>query len=294
MNDTNLIFFPNANSRPTYFTIHNVNEAHKYSKGSNIKVGIIDWLFAASEYKELYAGTVDFTNSPYSLYEANGHGLWMATAMREIAPECEIYALNAVIYEEHKNFEENDLKRSEYLNSAIDWAIENGIDVLTYSHPKFTPIYSDIVNNCVDRAAHHEIATTFIHNENPNNIWPYGCFEYHTDQQFTREPDVNIYHYDYNSLSIPQYESYLDFVKSGEHIKSGNDLPYFSFSSMSPVLGGFVALLKSIRPSLTPYECKGLLIKTSYAINEKGEHWYDINPCPRVVDIGKAVKSLIK
>lgn len=41
------IYFNNANSRDTYFTVHNVKEAHKYSKGKGIKVGIIDWCFDA-------------------------------------------------------------------------------------------------------------------------------------------------------------------------------------------------------------------------------------------------------
>jgi hypothetical protein len=61
-------------------------------------------------------------------------------------------------------------------------------------------------------------------------------------------------------------------------------------SSMSPVLGGFVALMKAMKPTLTADECKWILIETSYSINQPGKYWYDIGECERVVDIGKAVE----
>ncbi|MHB8963492.1 MAG: hypothetical protein ACYC5K_10105, partial [Saccharofermentanales bacterium] len=101
-----------------------------------------------------------------------------------------------------------------------------------------------------------------------------------------------IYHFDYNTLVLPIYERYLEKIKSGERITSGNDLPYFSFSSMSVVLGGFVALLKSVDKSLNDIKVKNLLISTSYPIVEQGDSWHDLNPCEHVVDIGKAVSAL--
>jgi len=253
------IFIPNANSRETYFTMHNIREAHKYSKGKGVKVGVIDWLFD------------------------NGHGLWMASVLREIAPECEIHTINAVSYE-------SDEIRNNLFVSAIDWAIENGMDVLTYSHMKLN---AELTGEAISKAVRHGITTTFIHNDHPDNIWCGGCMPYY-GQGFSREPDINIYHYDYNQLFISQYESYADKIARGEHIGSGNDIPYFSISSTSAVTGGFVAILKSIKPSLTPSECKEILMNTSYPITERiGEHWYDIDVCPRVADIGKAVKSII-
>ena len=277
------IFIPNANSRETYFTMHNIREAHRYSKGKGVKVGVIDWLFATDDNKSLYAGTVDLIGEPHLLHESSGHGLWMATVLREIAPECEIYAINAVTYD-------SDEIRSELFGSAIDWAIENDIDVLTHSHMKLNAEFTD---EAISRAAKHGIITTFIHNDHPDNIWCGGCIPYY-GQGFSRVPDINIYHYDYNHLFIEQYEKYTDKINKGERIDSGNDIPYFSISSTSPVTGGFAAILKSIKPSLTPSECKEILINTSYPINERiGEHWYDIDVCPRVADIGKAVKSII-
>jgi hypothetical protein len=88
------------------------------------------------------------------------------------------------------------------------------------------------------------------------------------------------------------YERYNKIIDAGQIIKSGDDVPYFSFSSMSPVLGGFIALMKERKRYLSADECRKILIETSYAITEQSRNWYDLNPCDRVVDIGKAVMTI--
>jgi len=292
-----ILTFSNANSRDTYFTVHNVKAAHKHARGKGVKVGAIDWWFALDGNKSLYADSVDITGFLPGLHEGNGHGLWMATVLREIAPECEIIAINGVHYEDGMNFEELEERRSHHLIHSIEWAIESGIDVLTYSHAKVPLSYRPLVADAITKAVSNGVTTTFIHNDHQDNIWPDWCGPYLKEsgdhRDFTREPDVNIYHYDYNTIMVNRYEAYLEKVAKGEVIGSGNDLPFFSISSTSPVLGGFVAMVKSIKPQLTPAQCKELLVSTSYSITEKGENWFDINPCPRVVDIGKAVTSLL-
>jgi len=284
---TNEIIFSNANSRDTYFTVHNVAAAHKLTKGRGVKVGIIDWLFSYNDNQNLYSGYADITEQPNTLFESAGHGLMMATTLREIAPECEIYAINGVYYSE-----KGDENRIDYFEKSIDWAIQNKIDILTYSHAAFFGDECTRANFAIEKAVSFGIITTFIHNDSEHNIWPYGCMGFGNDQKFDRKPDINIYHFDYNSLFLPIYERYVQKISSGEKITSGNDLPNFSFSLMAVVLGGFVALLKSIDNTLTTTECKDLLIKTSYAITKQSENWYDLNPCNNVVDIGKALRLL--
>ncbi|MHB1002089.1 MAG: S8/S53 family peptidase [Armatimonadota bacterium] len=292
-----IINFNNANSRDTYFTVHNVKAAHMYARGRGVKVGVIDWLFALDDNKSLYTDSVDIADFQPGLHEGKGHGLWMATVLREIAPECEIVAINGIHNGDGMSFEELEECRSQNLIKSIRWAMESGIDVLTYSHAKVPLSYRQRVANIIAEAVSYGVTTTFIHNDHQDNIWPYGCFPYSKASgdncDFTREPDVNIYHYDYNTVMFNRYQAYLEKVARGDVIKSGDDLPFFSISSTSPVLGGFVAILKSMEPQLTPAQCKELLISTSYSITVKGENWYDINPCPRVVDIGKAVTSLL-
>lgn len=286
----NELFFSNANSRQTYFTLHNIARAHEKAKGKGVKVGVIDWLFGVNENKELYAGYADISGRPELLYEACGHGLMMATTLREIAPECEIYAINAVVYGEG-----GEELRLELFEKGIEWAIENGMDVLTYSHAAFMGEDRIRANDAVRRAVQNGITTTFIHNDSEYNIFPYGCMEgagYGVREKFSRKPDLNILHFDYNSLSLTTYEKYSDALKAGEKIRSGDMIPFFSFSSMSVVLGGFAAIIRQLRPDFLSGQIRDLLVRTSYKIEAKGQNWYDINPCGRVVDIGRAVDEL--
>lgn len=74
--------------------MHNVKEAHKYGKGENIKVDIIDWRFGLNEHTDLYSGGTDISGNTDSLNDISEHGCWMAQALKEIAPECRIYAIN--------------------------------------------------------------------------------------------------------------------------------------------------------------------------------------------------------
>jgi hypothetical protein len=57
------IYIKNANSRDTYFSVHNILKAHNYSTGKGIKVGIIDWLFGLNANKELYTGCTDISGN---------------------------------------------------------------------------------------------------------------------------------------------------------------------------------------------------------------------------------------
>ena len=272
------INYSNANSRETYYTMHNVKEAHKYGKGKNIKVGIIDWCFGLNDYPDLYAGGVDVAGNSSCLNEASEHGYWMACALREIAPECQIYAIN---YLNGENFN----TRAEYIVTAINWAIENGMDVLTYSGWQFNGDECPMIDNAVDSAVSKGIITTFIHYGYEKNIYPEWLVKSHE----LREPDIRILHYDYNTLFIKKYEKYISMDKTA--IVRGDDLPYFSISSTSPVLAGFIAILKSIDDSLTLNDYKKILKETSYSTNFTGYAAFDNNiETDNVADIGKAAE----
>lgn len=74
-----ILYFPNANSRPTYFTIHNVHEAWAISKGEGVKVGILDHSFGYDVHKDLYAGGRNFQKGDWgkSFNKESHHGFWM-------------------------------------------------------------------------------------------------------------------------------------------------------------------------------------------------------------------------
>jgi hypothetical protein len=277
-----VISFENANSRDTYFTVHKVAQAQKIGKGKGIKVGILDHSFAMNKHQGLYTEGKDFSGKTDLLYDEEAHGYWMASVLREIAPECSIYALNTYAFDENQTVKN--------MVDAINWAIGNKIDILTYSGEPFNSVNRELVNTAIDKAVQNGIVTTFINNDDENNIYP-SCMFPLMSNGMSRPPDLNIFHYDYNSLII---DKYISSVIEKKAVKSGDDIPYFSHSSTSPVTGGFVAILKSINNTLSPKEYKDILIKTSYSTNFYDWNFKEQYECSAVVDIEKAAKYVQK
>ncbi|NOY50185.1 MAG: S8/S53 family peptidase [Chlorobi bacterium] len=271
------VSFPDANSRPTYDTYHHIKEAQKLSTGKGIKVGILGKYFGYKNNKNIYSGGKDFTGNTEAFNDIGEHGLWMATTLKEIAPDVEIYALCA---------RNNDHSvEAKAISEAVDWAIENDIDILTYSAQAFSEEYREEIDKAVRKAIEHNIVTTFIHYDIPGNILPFGFFPY-SPKSYARETDLNVFHFDYNVLLLFSYKNYLE---SGRNV--GNNIgahPYFSNSSMSPVLAGIVAMMKEINNGLPASEYKRILKETSYELVYNG---YKVK---HVVDALGAVNYLLR
>lgn len=274
------ISFANANSRDNYFTIHNIKQAQKLGKGKGIKVGILDHCFGYNLHKELYSGAVDFINNSYALNSSNEHGYWMAATLKEIAPDCEVYALNTAA-------SLNEDKRVTAVIKAIDWAIKNHIDILTYSQEPVSGKNRKRFDAAVNKAVKNNIITTFIHYDNPNNIWPQAMADPRFTENGTRAPDLSIYPYDYNTMIIDTYTAYKKLGPNVIHA-GGNSIPYYSVSSTSPVTAGFIAILKSINNKLTPNEYRQILKETSYKTTFRDPFRLSTFECSNVVDVGKA------
>lgn len=270
-----VLIFNNANSRDTYFTMHKIKEAQSLSKGSNIKVGILDHSFAIDLHKNMYTGGQNFaTKGDIFLKKRQWHGFWMANTLREIAPEVQIYALNVKDFEPNQN----TLALVKPVIDAIDWAISNKLDIITYSHPAFSGEAKSLLFSALDRAYNAGLITVFIHTGHEKNILPWGLWP---GKSGGREPDLNILHYDYNIVFIHNY------YESIESNKSNRDDIFTSVSSTAPVVAGVIALMKSLKPELTRSECKKILIETSYCINFGG------NKIQRVLDAFAATNAVV-
>lgn len=251
------------------------------SFGTGVRVGILDHCFATTKYQSLYASGRDFASNPDSLQEIESHGYWMACVLREIAPACDIYALNVG--------DRVPDRFAEAIIKAIDWAIENNIRILTCSHGKY--VYDakrTDVDAAVSRAVTHGIVTSFLHYDHPDNILPFGIYPYN-GKEYNRTPDINVWHYDYNTLFVRQYQ---DLIKATDTPRSGNDIPYFSMSSTAAVTGGFVSLLMALEPDLPAGQYRDLLIDTSHPWTYNGTATFEQGEVPRVVDIAAAVHQL--
>ena len=266
--------FPGANSRPTYFDTHNIRAAWEISRGANTKVGILDHSFGYGTHEGLYAGGANFQEGEWGASYAgtSHHGFWMASVLREVAPEAEIYALCT--------YSNDEASKVDAMVRAIDWAIEHDLDVLTYSAMRFSDELRPKLDRAVDRALEHGIVTIFIHYPHPGNLLPTWLGGPSGDDE--RIPDVHILHYDYSVVFTRRYADWLERgVDSGYR-------PFLSVSSTSPVTAGFVAMLKSVAPSLGPEEYRRILVETSRPMVFEGHE------SSRVVDIAAALRSVTR
>jgi len=189
-NNYKVFVFNNANTQDNYETIHNIKDAHTISTGKNVKIGILDKYFGYSIHSDLYSGGYNFTENKNDFENIDEHGYWMANTLREIAPGSEIFALNI-----RSN---NEQKTANCIKNAVDWAIDNKLDILTYSAESFTPESNVIIDEAINKAIKNNIIIIFIHCMHKDNILPYGFFN--IPDTYSREPDVKIYHKDFNVL----------------------------------------------------------------------------------------------
>jgi hypothetical protein len=269
-----VLLFPEANSRATYFDIHNVRAAWEISRGAGVKVGILDHSFGYGAHEGLYAGGANFQDGEWgaSFKEDSHHGYWMASVLREIAPEVEIYALCT--------YASDETSRVNAMVRAIEWAIEHDLDVLTYSAARFSEENRSKLDRAVERAIEHGIVTTFIHYPHPRNLLPTWMGGPSGDDE--RTADVNVLHYDYSVVFTQRYAEWLESGTKSSY------RPFLSLSSTSPVTAGFVAMLRSVAPTMNPEECKRVLVETSRPMDFEGHR------SRRVVDIAAALLSVTR
>jgi hypothetical protein len=249
--DPRYVYLPNANTRETYQTVHRVNEAHQLATGKGVRVGVIDKFFGFKKHPELYSGGKDFAGDQGSFDEVDEHGCWMATTLKELAPGAQVYALGV-----RSN---NKRKEAEAFARAVVWAIENRLDVLTYSAEAFAPEHRPVIDQAIATAVGKGLTTVFINVDHPLNILPYTFFS-PKGEHYGREPDLRVFHLDYTLLNL---ESYGRFLRAHRQPRSGDEMPYFSLSSTAVVVAAGVAMLKEVNPRLTPADCKAILVQTS-------------------------------
>lgn len=265
----------NGNSHETYFTVHNVDTARKISSGAGVNIGILDHYFGFEEHDGFYAGGEDFLDEAEAFNHVSEHGYWMAATLKEIAPDCNVFALNTLDNRDEKN-------KVQAMATAVDWAIDNKLDILTYSEAAIESEENRaILDAAVEKAAQYGILTTFIHYDHPLNLEPTG--------QYEEGGDISIYNYDYNLLLLEDFKQY----GGGNIPKDGTCMLYYSNSSMSPVTAGFIALLMSADNSLTPRQCADILIET--AANRTMEDPFSLEQIERsnVADVGAAMTAVI-
>ena len=279
-NSPKYVSFSDANTRETYDTVHHIREAHRTATGRGIRVAILDKYFGFRKHRELYADGRDFIDDPGAFEAISEHGYWMATTLKEIAPGVEVLALNVRTGDK--------TREADAMIRAINWAVDEGVNILTYSAQPFRPELRRGIDDAVRKAADRNVVTTFIHYPLSENLLPTGLFPAEGGAD-GREPDLAIYHFDYNELLLFVYERHRKLIEAGRTPRSGDEIPYFSISSMSPVLAGIVAMMMEVKGGLAPAEYKRVLIATSRSIEYKGRTVERVVDAPRALEYLKTV-----
>ncbi len=243
--------YPPRNTGSDLIAFAKIDRAWALTKGSSTKVAVIDWQFdmrprAAAKYV-----------SPVSLVpgEAIGkmepwHGEWMAEIIHQVAPETKIIPINA-----------RSLKRrgyQEFLVRGIRYAADHGAVAVTSSMgPTLqTP-------ELLAAIAYAERRGTLFVDVHPEVLSGEGekrraCSVRECDPRILRAGIV----------SVPQHPVQPDAprdVYTWPYDLESNYKDGWGYSNAPPTIGGVVALMKSVNPSLTPGTVKALLVETAAA-----------------------------
>ncbi len=261
-----VLIFPDAHERPSWAEVHRLAEARRVADGRGVRVGILDHGFGMDAAPDLYADGVDLLgNGALSAYAE--HGYWMALTLREIAPGAEIVALNTA--------SRDPMESAEAISRAIDWAIDHGIHILTYSHAPFSEEARAVVDPAIERAVAHGILPVFIHYPHELSLFPTGMWD--RLEAGIGTADLNVLHYDYKVLLTALYMRALAEGRSPREA-------FLSVSSTAPVAAGVAALMLELAPTLGPAEVKAILVETAYTAEFEGE------TADRVLDAAKATE----
>ena len=264
----------NPGASDTYFTIHNILPAHEVTLGAGTRIGILDRSFEMDSHPELYAGARDFPPdlSPTRDDKETHHGFWMALTLREVAPKAEIFALGI-----HAG---DEAARVEAISKALDWAVENGLDVVTYCDGVFSKAARERLDPVVERTVEAGVVVVFVGYPHPLNLLP-GGFGPHPDSDL-RDADLNIFSQDCTALIGDQVVSLVDPDDDGIR----KNRPFLGPTSRGSVTAGFVALVRSMDPESSPTEIKRILKETSRPMS------YRDQLAARVPDVYQAVMNV--
>jgi len=254
----------------SYLTIHNLRPAHDLTVGRGARVGILDHSFEIDTHPDLYAGGSRFWPDTEPIGgDGTYRGFWMATTVREIAPEASIFALDIPQGDEGA--------RVEAIVQALDWAVAHDLDVVTYCGEAFSPQAREVLDPVLLRTVEAGVVVAFVDYPHPRNLLP-GGFGPSAPGRL-RGPDLNIFSDDCTSLLAGHFQALVE--PDDDTVRRNR--PFLAQPRTGAITAGLVALVRSVDPRATAEEVKAILIETSRPMVFRG--WR----ADRVPDAFKAV-----
>ena len=238
---------------------------NKGFKGKGVKVGVIDINFKTFkgklEYKNIYA-------SKHSYKELYGHGTRVASIIKSIAPECELYACETL--------DGLSPTQMDSITDCVDWCIKNNMDIINISEgyrlPSMTE-YTKALKNL-------EIKLKEANNKGIIICCPSGNVGYRGDTFDTVEYpakydsviSVGSVNKDLERSKFSSFGEKIEVVSFGEDMETINpkgimstDKQVYGTSFSSPMVSGLMALLKQQNKSITKEDA--IVLIKRYAID---------------------------
>ena len=273
--------FPAESPGPegSYLTIHNLRPAHDLTVGSGARVGILDHSFEMDAHPGLYAGGSRFwpTTDLPEAGDGTYRGFWMAMTVREIAPEAAIFALDIP--------PEDDGARVDAIVQALDWAVAQDLDVVTYCGEALSATAREILDPALQRTVDAGVVVAFVGYPHPRNLLPGGFGP--SAPGNLRGPDLNIFSDDCTSLLAGHFQALVE--PDDDTVRRNR--PFLAQPRTGSVTAGLVALVKSVDPDATPEEVKSILVETSRPMVFRGRRADRVPDAFRAVSRARGMKT---
>ncbi|SDC90558.1 Subtilase family protein [Melghirimyces thermohalophilus] len=242
-----------------------------YTKGRGVKVAVIDTGIANDHpaIRKNYAGGVNILSPMFTPYDYNGHGTHVAgtiagsaaeLSVMGVAPRVRIYAVKAFNRRGSANLSD--------LLSAINWCIENEIDVVNMSFGMSN--VSDSLRQAI-QTAHRRGLTMVAAAGNQGVAGP-------TDYPARFEETIGVTSVSRNGTlsSFSNTGKGVDLAAPGEKIASAwlnETTREMSGTSMAvPHVAGACSLLIYLKPDLSPDQLRSLFIESAGTIRNTREY----------------------
>ncbi len=238
-----------------------------YTKGRGIKVAVIDTGIADDHpaIQKNYSGGVNILSPMFTPYDYNGHGTHVAATIAGratdlnivgVAPRVHIYGVKAFNRKGSANLSD--------LLSAINWCIENKMDVVNMSFGM--PKVSDTLHEAI-RVAHRRGITMVAAAGNQGNS---GNVDY--PARFDETIGVTAVSKDGRLAAFSNVGDGVDLAAPGDKITSAwlnGTIREMSGTSMAvPHVSGTAALLLYLRRDLKPDHMRRIMVESTIPIQE--------------------------
>ncbi len=246
-----------SSEETNYITYHKIDKAWALSKGENIRVAVLDWLFnIKSDPAHKYVDPVSLVPGQDIGVLEPWHGEWMATIIHTIAPASKIIPIRARPKSVPNEDSMPERPYEKYVIEGIRYAADHGAAAVTSSMGpvKDSPELDEAVAYAAKKGTIFvDVHPEYLRIENKRYV-------------FCDSADLNPLIVHSGIVSVPDHPREIDPLRDVCTWPYDID-PVFQdgwgYSNGPPIVAGVIALMKSVNSSLTVPELKDILKKTA-------------------------------